>query len=150
MSNSVWMVTNGEHYELEVIGLFSTEEKAKRATEFYTSCGEYFEVEVDSLEDPFPGLQLYRVQTNFDTGDVDYVSQVTYNLKDKATERPGQESYALKPVSGLVTTDRKPILWLSANVWATDEKHAIKIVNESRLMLKADQAFLKSKGLLDE
>lgn len=129
MMTSVWMVTEGEYSDYRVVGVFSTEERAKkfvatfpRDSRWFTHGQDIEEVPLDpALDQVNAGMLVYFVRMSRDgvASDVEHVSP-------RFTE-PTYLNWGW---------DVRGNLYMS--VWATDPTHAVKIVNEYRAQLIAN------------
>lgn len=151
----MWMIEQGSYSDYSVYGPFTTREKA---VEYYRLVSyqvveeppedEIVEWEVDPDFDGRPaGHYLYVVNMK-ENGDTVHVSVISAHSASYAKDSPVEYSVVRKNADGTVvqTTlnppyggrpykinvrDQVPVMLYY--MWATDEKHAIKIANERRI-----------------
>lgn len=131
--SKVFLVSTGSYSDYRIVGVFSSEEKAKAIAGILKEA----EVEEKTL-DPFvaelnEGLSVYSVRMS-PNGDVETVerhdrdAEYTFDYRLKGTEEPLE----------LLTWKDRPPVYLKL-VFARDEQHAVKIVNELRVQAIAEQ-----------
>ena len=114
---SVWLVTDGDYSEYHVVGIFSTEEKARRFVELFG--GHWDEEELDPFTREIrAGVVAYQIRMAED-GDV---------ISIYATGLPEEHSPVFFHYNDEYT----------GTIHAKSEKHAIKIANDKRRALIAD------------
>jgi len=120
----VYLVTDGDYSDFSIEAIFSTKELAiafqKRFR--YDSVGEW---EVDSLVDLHKGLTYYSV----------------FMKKDGMTEEVEEHCGKRGDVSYNYQYSNDIVYALHASVWAKDKKHAVKILNEKRSIILANNAW---------
>ena len=130
----VWVVEGGCYSDYRVAGIFSKEEFAKAALGKLTS-GSDLEVKIWVLD---PGIKEILVG---------YQKYIVIMLRDGTTEDVRLEPYTYNFVDSVFLWKRTEASAskgkgipdaLSAVVWAKDEKHAVKIVNEKRTEMIAN------------
>ena len=117
----VFIVSSGSYSDYHILGIYSTREKAEHAKKLYASDNEIEEFNLDEIPNVPPGLFLYGVHMN-KNGDVKE-AKITY---------AADEYLEWHPFSGY----GEPVVCF--NVFAEDEAHAIKIANEKRIQLIAE------------
>lgn len=131
------MVTDGEYSNYRILGIFSTEENAEYAKRAYMANNDIETVTVDEMPEHPRGYFQYLVFMERD-GNVPKISQqpvgdITfspwYGDVDYEYEKYHKTKALLGP--GIIKNMRWEVL-------AEDEKHAIKIVNEKRLVMLAN------------
>lgn len=149
----MWMIEQGEYSDYRVYGPFTTREKA---VDYYklTSYrgepqeGEIVEWEVDPEFDGRPAGHYFYLVSMKENGDTVRVSVTPANSASYAKDTPVDYSVIRKNADGSIVqkeissrfSDRKYTVNVTDFVpvmlyymWATDEKHAIKIANERRI-----------------
>lgn len=133
---SVWVIEQGSYSDYRVCGVYDSREKAERVAEWINAGESYDEATV--AEWPMnpaafelnAGMRQYSVLMLRD-GSVEsarpYDSRHVAAKEQDIWRRSKAPAYLGKGVQDC----------LSSTVWATDEKHAIKIVNERRIQLLA-------------
>lgn len=121
MSEIVFVVTAGSYSDYRVCGIYSTREKAERAKDVFNADNDIEEWTLDEMPECPPGLVAWRVHIQKDGA-----------AKASRTEAPVHAHWMeLVPYStsgnGGCTTE----------MYAADEKHAIKIANERRIQALA-------------
>lgn len=116
----LFQVDDGDYSDYHVCGIFSTREKAEHAKKFYQADRDISEIEVDALPPHPKGMFWHSVQMN----------------------REGN-TFAVKIENGKYSHDREWAPYgddetVIFDMWARDEKHAVKIANERRVRLIAD------------
>ena len=129
---SVWVIEQGSYSDYHVVGVFSSRENAEAIME--KAGGSLYDAEIDQWElDPgvealHKGLNKYSVWM-LRNGDLE--SEI------KRDEDPWRDSWAddlriwRRTQAPMYQGKGIPDV-LQASVWAKDEKHAVKIVNERR------------------
>lgn len=124
-TKSIWVVEEGDYSDYRVVGVFSSEANARQIAAL--TGGEVAEWPLDpNIAELNQGLHVYLVQMRKD-GTVERRERMQ-NSGDCLTSigvSIWRRSQA--PAYGPNTPDV-----MTAYVWATDETHAIKIVNEHR------------------
>jgi hypothetical protein len=133
----VYMVTSGSYSDCGVNAIFSTREKAQEFVELFpdSDCNGISEVKLDPecLEWKKSGRIRYRVLMLRD-GTVEEAKQseafARYDFEGGGTiwNRSTAPAYIGRGIPDCLT----------ATVWATDEKHAVKIANEIRTRMIAN------------
>jgi len=125
----IWAVSSGEYSDYGVIAIFTTEEKA---TEYAKAChAEVEEFRLDPSISDFDQVELMYVQM-YKNGDVRSVEKSTGNRIDR---QPGFCNY----LRAGYAEPQEVITW---GVDTGDEQKAIKVTNEKRAMLIANDAWL--------
>jgi hypothetical protein len=112
----VYLVSTGCYSDYTIRGVYSTEEKANRAAELYG--GSVESMALDDMPDAPPGMVAWEVRM----------------LRDGSTEwarrayEPTPSDHPPTPRYGGATLE----------MWATDSAHAVKIANERRIVMLAE------------
>lgn len=145
---SVWVVERGEYSDYKVLGVFSTPELAQRAADAanfgWTRYSDEATVEEWPLDPMLPaqllqGFHLYMVRMTRD-GQAFEVSGVdSYVNTDVEENASYMIDWSERRDSAYVTPSEAGhlVLHLCSTVWARDEQHAVKIVNEQRAQMIA-------------
>lgn len=126
---SVWVIEAGEYSDYQVVGVFSTRENAELVASAigYGSIAEWdLDPGVDGLRQGHPRFRVLMLRD----GSVESVEvQEGWNAETfYVWPRSREPIYAGKGIPDA----------LNAWVWARDEKHAVKIVNEKRAQMIAN------------
>ena len=115
----VYLVTDGSYSDYHLCCVCSSKEKADHAKKFYAATNDIEEYELDALPDHPQGMFWYsvRMDRNGDTHAVE-IENGDYTHADEWRPYGDNET-------------------VSFDMWATDEKHAVKIANERRAMIVA-------------
>lgn len=133
--DSVWFVEQGEYSDYRVVGVYTSEENAEKIKNAINATGRDDEADVvmrrlDEYIDPFNrGFNAYHVQMARDGTTVECINRGWQVIG--AYDIPvllGSFNSSLRRVGTYI---------LSGCVYARDETHAIKIVNEKRAQLIA-------------
>lgn len=118
----LFLVADGDYSEYHVCGIFSTIEKAEHAKKWFDSNQDIEEIEVDELPDHPEGMFWYSfyMKENGDTLDI--------WIEDGSYSRPEIQWFPNECQSEKC---------VKFQMWATDEKHSVKIANEKRSQLIA-------------
>jgi len=136
-NKSVWVIECGQYSDYRVVGVFSSEEYAIKICELLNAGREYAKATVaewpldPAVEDLNAGRHLYEV-TMLRDGSVERVERETLDIDNldgnaKIWMRSASPYYRGKGVEDC----------LVKTVFAEDDVHAIKIVNERRTQLIA-------------
>ena len=121
---TIWALEQGEYSDYRIIGVFSTEENARRIknlTDSKWDIAEIVEWEIDPFIDNLnAGKMVYSVAMRRDG--------LVENVKCEWHEYECSDG-----VLYLETIDGANARVLHTFMWATDEQHAIKIANERRI-----------------
>jgi hypothetical protein len=120
--STVYLVTKGEYSDYRVIGAFSSNDLAEKASEYFASENDIEEFELDSSVPNTNGYLLFSVCMAKD-GEAMWIDREDCSTSHIWDWRP----WAARGVS--------------FTMWATDEKHAVKIANERRVQLIAANLF---------
>jgi hypothetical protein len=115
----VYIITKGEYSDYHICGVFSTMKVAKKASDLYGGDVEIEEHKLDVIPD-HPVDHLWYSVFMTKEGDTKNVS-----LSDSTASRKVEWQPAFE-------------LGVEFFMWAKDEKHAIKIANERRIQLIAN------------
>ena len=137
MNTKLWMVTDGDYSAYHVCGIFSTKDRAEYAKRAFMAENDIEEIMLDEMPEHPKGYLQYLVFMERD-GTVQEITQLPigeitfspwYGDVDFEYKKYHKTAAILGP--GII----KNMRW---EVMAEDEKHAIKIVNEKRLMMLAN------------
>lgn len=121
---TIYAVTDGDYSDYRILGLYSTIEKAERAKKLFAAHNDIDEWSVDKEPDGVPaGMFRYSVRM----------------YKDGRVESANIESAEYMPSREWAPYGDDQTVHF--DMWATDEKHAIKIANERRLRLIAESTW---------
>lgn len=133
---TVWAIEEGEYSDYHVVGVFTSKENAEKVLEKLKDKYTYptlVEWPLDpAVAELNQGLSQYLVWMLKD-GSVESVKQQEFSAYNLAGEIRVWERSKVPFFKG-----EKPDI-LTATVWATDDKHAIKIVNEKRIQMLASE-----------
>jgi hypothetical protein len=133
-SKSVWVVDRGEFHH-DIVGVFSSKENAEliaKRLECYVKVLEWpLNPAVEELKS---GKKLYDVSVAMDG--------TLIEINEHADKADLLNCFFIDTILHPVTFNKIGSKLLG-EVWATDEKHAIKIVNEKRLQLIAEGRWKK-------
>ena len=116
--NTIWVVEKGSYSDYRVVGVFSSKENAQRVADYVG--GDVAEWPLDPWADELnQGRSAYYVSMYRD-GDILTI------YRDKDLYRHDSD----RPI--LIHSARTKKTYIAGHVFATDEQHAIKIVNEIR------------------
>jgi hypothetical protein len=126
MSETRWGVERGEYSDYRVVGVFSTEANARLVADALNGGDRFYAATVREWPlDPMVA-ELNAGRRKFKV----------WMYRDGSTPAVDLEDVDEEEKSVLVTTTVSGVM-LYGLVWATDEKHAVKIVNERRVQLIA-------------
>lgn len=123
--NKVWIIEDGDYSDYHIIGIFSSKENANMIRE--KTGGEVREWFLDpcvkEINKDYRQYHIYMLKN----GDVETIKSMDFNSywlegKTYVWERSKAPAYQGKNIEDV----------LDSIVWAKNEKHAIKIVNEKR------------------
>jgi hypothetical protein len=134
MNTSVWIIETGNYSDYSVVGIYSTRERALFVAE---SVGLKEDCIVERKLDPCleelnQGMLVFSVFMLRD-GTVELIRSskpTQYNLD----WQDGQQAFIWDRANAPAFKDKNFSAVLNATVWAKDEQHAIKIVNEIRTL----------------
>lgn len=117
----IYLVTDGSYSDYHLCCVCSTPEKAEEAKVLYQADNDVEVYELDGLPDHPAGMLPFCVQMDAEG----FASDVSRESVDYCVEqKPDWEPYG----------DDASVAF---HMWATDEKHAVKIANERRIVLLA-------------
>ncbi len=120
----VYVTSTGSYSDYKVTGVFTSLDKASFASKLQGDDNDPQEFEVDVIVDHPEGMFWYRVRMD----EFGHASSIR-------TERPPIENYLEWRPCG----DNKNMYFY---MWASDEKHAVKIANERRAQLIASNSWV--------
>lgn len=118
----LFMVADGDYSDYHVCGIYTTMKKAEEAKEYYAADYGIQEIEADAIPDHPKGMLLYEV-------DMEINGYVQDTRRRDCSDKPhfgAQKDYYLSDDYGVFI------------MWAKDEQHAVKIANEKRAQLIAN------------
>ena len=120
----VWVIEDGEYSGYRVVGVYSSRENAKKALATFDS-GSIARWPLNpNIDEINQGMSRWRVFMRGD-GTVEAVD----------ISKSSHESIDYVAKTG---HSSRPFPFISSTVWATDETHAVKIVNEKRAQAIAE------------
>lgn len=123
-----YIVMAGEYSDRHVCGVYSTRKKANYAAKVYN--GEVITHKVDELPKHPKGMLGYYVRMKKDGAS-------TVQLYGAEGMEIGKDGHFHNDYTRLPDGTYNVVKELSITVWAKDEKHAVKIVNEKRAQIIA-------------
>ena len=123
-----YIVVTGEYSDYHVCGVYSTRKKANYAAKVYN--GEIITHKIDELPDHPKGMLGYLVRMK--KGGASVVQLYGAEGMENSKDGHFQDDYTPLP-DGTYNVVKE----LSITVWARDEQHAVKIVNEKRVQIIA-------------
>jgi hypothetical protein len=133
---TIFVIEQGEYSDYRVVGVFTTRKNAETVAAWLNRDGQYGGASVaewplnPAVTEINKGMRQWTVHMH-KHGSVERVdaAEYTYSLEGEMHEWEREEApaYKGKGIPNLLT----------ATVWATDEKHAVKIVNERRIQMLA-------------
>lgn len=128
----VFMVTDGSYSDYRVLGIYSTKAKAEKAKVLFNADNEIDTIDLDVVPKTPRGMLKWVVEMDRN-GNV----HVVYR---ENCERPTNPVFVYKHFGSDVT-------YLRATLWAKDEEHAVKIVNEWRTRIVANNLWTDGRFL---
>ena len=125
----IYVVTNGDYSDYHVCCICSTKEKAERAKLLYKASNKYYEVILDDFKNIPEGLLPFKV--------------IMDKEGNSETEEVSISCFGNGDVFKYYDETNTPKIGF--NVFAKDEKHAVKIANEKRIQLIANNDWEKIK-----
>jgi hypothetical protein len=135
--SDIWVIEQGDYSDYRVVGVYDSKEKAQTVSDAINKGEPFSPASVSKwtmnpgFEEINSGMQMF----------------ICWMLKDGTVERCDAmeiSAYQIHGECNIWKRSSAPFYknkgledCLSAYVWATDEKHAIKIVNEKRLQMLA-------------
>lgn len=127
---TLYVVTEGEYSDYRVMGIFSTEEKAKEAATYWNCLNDIEQWQLDPEIPNTDGRYLYCVVMNKD-GTLHCVQYGGNPSRENSSDLFRDSPYGSGDRNG-------PIAFY---VMGRDEAHAIKVANERRIQLLAADAW---------
>ena len=128
----VYMVTDGWYSDYRVLGIYSTKAKAEKAKVLFNADNEIDTIDLDVVPKTPRGMLKWVVEMDRN-GNVNDVSRET-------CEYPSSSASVWKPFDSDVT-------YLRAALWAKDEEHAVKVANEWRTRIVANNLWINGRYL---
>lgn len=125
---TVFLVEAGYYSDRYVVGIFSSEEKARYAKSLYPEGHNPIPIVIDKLFEHPHGMKFFLVTMCKDGSEY-----TDHFRKQSVSQEDPEETFFFKEVDYHIY-DEKSVYF---GVWATDEKHALKIANEKRIALLA-------------
>ena len=126
----VYMVTDGWYSDYRVLGIYSTKARAEKAKEIYAAGNEVDEIEMDVTPEHPRGCLAWVVEMNRN-GDADRVER-------ENCDGHRVTCYIYIPWRGESTSMR-------AYLWAKDADHAVKVANEWRTRIIANNLWINGR-----
>jgi len=133
----IFIVTSGAYSDYHINAVFSTKENAEKYNKLYAN-GDFEDIEEFEVDDEMALINRIRDE------------KITIYLvcmdRDGNIKETIKESPSISLVEELLTGKQKPVLYadcMDMCVIAKDEKHAIKIVNEKRTQMIANNEWNK-------
>ena len=126
----VYMVTDGCYSDYRVLGIYSTKARAAEAQELYAAGNEVDEIEMDVVPEHPRGCLAWVVQMDRNGG--------TSRVERKNCD----EHRASVSVSKFYDASA-PVM--TARLWAEDADHAVKVANEWRSRLVANNLWINGR-----
>ena len=128
----VYMVTDGSYSDYRVLGIYSTKAKAEKAKVLFNADNDIDPIEMDATPEVPPGMLRWVVEIDRN-GNVHVVSR-------ENCDYPMDRASVWKPFDSDVT-------YLRAALWAKDEEHAVKVANEWRTRIVANNLWINGRHL---
>lgn len=129
-SQTAYVLTEGEYSDYKVIGVYSTKELAEEAKTLWPH-SDIEDFPLDDIPEHPPGMYCWHGYVNEQMGIEELEQKVLKtNPTDRHWEQKGRELKYGRIVS------------FSVNFWATDEDHALKILQDKYHQHKAEKAGL--------
>lgn len=128
----VYMVTDGSYSDYRVLGIYSTKAKAEKAKVLFNADNDVDPIELDATPEVPPGMLRWVVEMDRN-GNVKDVSRET-------CEYHSSHASVWKPFD-------KDVTYLRAAIWAKDEEHAVKVANEWRTRIVANNLWINGRYL---
>ena len=128
----VYMVTDGSYSDYMVLGIYSTKAKAERAKVLFNADNDVDPIEMDVTPRVPPGMLKWLVKMD-------------RNGNTKGVYRENCE-YTASHASVWKSYDSDEA-YMQARVWAKDEEHAVKIANEWRTRIVANNLWINGRYL---
>lgn len=128
----VYMVTDGWYSDYRVLGIYSTKAKAEKAKVLFNADNDIDSIDLDVVPKTPRGMLKWVVEMDRNG-----------NVKDVSRENcdyPMDRASVWKPFDSDVT-------YLRAALWAKDEEHAVKIANEWRTRIVANNLWINGRYL---
>lgn len=122
MTNTIYVLTEGDYSDYHIIGVYSTKELAEKA-QFLYPCSEIEEYSLDNVSQYPPGMRAWCVDIK--NGKLHYTGQMNPHMVV-----PSEHSW--NDLNGGNT--------YIVYCWATDEEHAQKIALDKYHQYQAQQA----------
>lgn len=138
----MYLVSKGCYSDYSVLGIYSTKEKAKLAAKLYSDSWDEAQVEeyeLDVIPEHPPGKLFWSVVMNKD-GDT-FGSRFRGNKEGVQREAADRSEWRTKEDRWVEPYSADQDGWVVFYVWAEDETTAIKVANERRAFLVANNEF---------
>ena len=138
--NTVWVVEQGDYSDYRVVGIYSSRENAQRIADLINSAEDYCfddatvsERNLDPcIEDLNAGRKPFNIVMDY-SGNTESVGECEFFEYDTY-----RKLHVWKRTEASAYKDRNINDAISGIVWAADEKHAVKIANEFRARMIAE------------
>jgi hypothetical protein len=131
----LYLVWDGSYSDTELLGIYSTMEKAREAHEQFAADNDIEEREMDVMPDHPPGLTFWDVCMKKD-GSL-WHGRFSYATPSRAPADDAGESYLPQYDWTIDVAFPRKTDYVTFYVWARDSEHALKIANERRIQLIA-------------
>lgn len=153
----VYVVTRGEYSDYSIVAIFDNLEEAKKLVEEIKEQGSwsYPDIETYDLINKFPNLNSYTVQMDKEGNTAAVIHQKEkhahlgsiFHMFSRPCAEKGQTVH--RELAKIFKTEK-----LTGHVWAKNDVHAVKIVNERRTRILAENLWDEPKkaiecGLID-
>ena len=128
----VYMVTDGSYSDYRVLGIYSTKAKAEKAKVLFNADNDIDPIEIDVVPEHPRGCLAWVVEMDRN-GDADRVERDNCD-GHRVT------CYIYIPLRGESTSMR-------ASLWAKDAEHAVKVANEWRTRIVANNLWINGRHL---
>ena len=128
----VYMVTDGWYSDYRVLGIYSTKAKAEKAKVLFNAGNDIDSIDLDVVPKTPRGMLKWVVEMDRN-GNVKDVSR-------ENCERHTNPVFVYKHFGSDVT-------YLRAALWAKDDEHAVKIANEWRTRIVANNLWINGRYL---
>ena len=128
----VYLVTDGWYSDYRVLGVYSTKARADKARELFNAGNDVDPIEIDATPERPRGMLKWVVMMD----------------RNGNTEDVKRESCEVDRTQVRVYLPWKAeVVLMSAHIWAKDEAHAVKIANEWRTRIIANNLWVDGKYL---
>lgn len=134
---TVYLISEGEYSDYSVYGVYTSEEAARKVIGPGSADVETRKLN-QCLTEVELGLRLFEVTMDEDGNNARAAEDHRrYTLRDCTL---------ITPFTGLRKPVKRPLRRFNGDVWARDEQHAIKIANDRRIAMLAEEASVGRTG----